>query len=291
MSGTLPRPELLELAGADAVSFAQAQFSSDVRALADNHWQWSAWLSPKGRVRAFFQLLRNDRDHLRLLLRGGTASELAEALQRFVFRAKVELSPIEDVSAVALSGTDEIQAIADHVPTGFALQRANNVTVLVMPGQSPRWLGLVNGSNGPAMSAQDLDRWRLSDIRAGLPEMAPVLHEQLLPTWLGLDRLGAASVSKGCYPGQEIVSRLHFRGGNTRSLYRIGIETARPPHPGDAIRMESADGSLAGQIVQAALASGRRFEALASLQDALADQPLRVESSEPTLINVFERFD
>ena len=62
---------LLELTGPDAVAFAQAQFSNDVPSLADGHWQWNAWLSPQGRVRFFFHLLRDDAQHLRLLLRGG----------------------------------------------------------------------------------------------------------------------------------------------------------------------------------------------------------------------------
>ena len=54
----LPSSSLIELTGADAAAFAQAQFSSDVASLADGRWQWSAWLSPQGRVRAFFSLLR-----------------------------------------------------------------------------------------------------------------------------------------------------------------------------------------------------------------------------------------
>ena len=60
-----------------------------------------------------------------------------------------------------------------------------------------------------------------SDIRAGLPEIGAELRDQLLPQWIGLDRLGAISVRKGCYPGQEIMARLHFKGGNKRSLYRL----------------------------------------------------------------------
>ena len=78
----LPDPQIIELAGNDALAFAQAQFSSDATALADGTWQWSAWLSAQGRVRAFFALLRIADDRLLLILRGGSASRLRDALAR-----------------------------------------------------------------------------------------------------------------------------------------------------------------------------------------------------------------
>src|SRR6185312_5176981 len=159
--------QVLELTGADAATFAHAQFSSDVLALADGQWQWSAWLSPQGRVRAFSRLLRTNASHLTLTLRGGDAEWLRAELSRFVFRAKVQM--------------------------GAAHGGASQTTAL-------------------------------EDIRAGIPEIGVELRDQLLPQWIGLDRLGAVSVRKGCYPGQEIMARLHFKGGNKRSLYRIGCD-------------------------------------------------------------------
>ena len=87
----LADPQIVELAGADAIAFAQAQFSSDLATLGNGQWQWSAWLSAQGRVRAFFHLLRLSDDRLLLWLRGGSALALRDALARFVFRAKVQI--------------------------------------------------------------------------------------------------------------------------------------------------------------------------------------------------------
>ena len=59
---------VIEFAGADAVAFAQAQFMSDLTAIAAGQWQWSGWLTPKGRVIALFALLRPAPGRLRLWL-------------------------------------------------------------------------------------------------------------------------------------------------------------------------------------------------------------------------------
>ena len=263
---SLPDPQLLEIAGADAVNFAHAQFSSDVRGLENGRWQWSAWLSPQGRVRTFFTLVRDSNERLRLLLRGGRAEKLRAALAPYVMRAKVTLRVLDEVHVL---GTDEARPGA-----------------LDLPGTPPRWLILGSSEGHADASPQAREIWRLADIRAGLPELNDNLADQLLPQWLGLDRLGAVSVKKGCYPGQEVMSRLHFKGGNKRSLYRLelGRDAA------SATALTTASGDAAGQIVITAPRDTDGHEALATLTDALAAAPLHVENAASARASVLERF-
>lgn len=221
----------LELTGADAVAFAHAQFCNDVLALPDGHWQWNAWLSPQGRVRAFFRLQRTDAENLNLTLRGGDAQWFRAELSRFVFRAKVRIAAVD-------------------------------------------------GYSEPSS---------LADIRAGIPEIGAELRDRLLPQWIGLDRLGAVSVRKGCYPGQEIMARLHFKGGNKRSLYRLSWKGETVPPPGAPLH--DANGAEAGVIVTAARdAETGCVEALASLPDAEARATLRLESLSTGAIDIVQRF-
>lgn len=288
----LPQPQLLEITGADAVTFAQAQFSSDVLALANAQWQWSTWLSPQGRVRAFFHLLRDDATHLRLLLRGGDAETLRAALARFVFRAKVQLQVVADAQLSAMRNADEIAAPASAVPHANEILASNHASVIALPGEAPRWLQLRDSSvasNVVSISADVIEHWRLDDIRAGLPELAPTMHEQLLPQWLGLDRLGVVSVRKGCYPGQEIMARLHFKGGNKRGLYLLHLPADLCLQPATSLCGE--DGAIAGQVVQCAHDENGGTLALASLSDAAATGTLC--SNDPTVegITVLKRFD
>src|SRR5690606_20337507 len=85
----LPDHHLVTLRGRDATAFAQAQFMSDVAALADGQWQWSGWLMPKGRVIALFALLKADSETIALVLHDADPAQFAAQLQRFVFRSKV----------------------------------------------------------------------------------------------------------------------------------------------------------------------------------------------------------
>lgn len=77
------------------------------------------------------------------------------------------------------------------------------------------------------------ESWRLDNLRAGIAEILQVQSEQFTPHMLNLDMLDAVSVDKGCYPGQEIVARTHFRGATKRRLLRF--ESISPVKPGDKI--------------------------------------------------------
>lgn len=130
----LPGHQLLSLQGPDAAVFAHAQFSSDVTALPLLHWQWSAWLSAKGRTLAVFQLLRLADDHLMLVLADGDADAIASQLQRFVFRRKVKVLVRDDLAAAGAF-------TAPEAASGARLRRpqvmAGNWTWAAMPCRAP----------------------------------------------------------------------------------------------------------------------------------------------------------
>ncbi len=87
--------------------------------------------------------------------------------------------------------------------------------------------------------ASSYEDWRLDNLRAGIAEILAAQSEEFTPHMLNLDLLGAVSVSKGCYPGQEIVARTHFRGATKRRMLRF--ESAAPVAPGDKVSLEGRD--------------------------------------------------
>ncbi|MGB3392840.1 MAG: folate-binding protein [Stenotrophomonas sp.] len=244
---TLRQPQLLSLSGADAVAFAQAQFANDVVALADGHWQWSTWLTAKGRVLAIFQLLKLDAEHLLLVCHDGELETMAEQLRRFVFRRKLVIAPADGFS---VEGAFQPPVAA----TGAALARLDDGAVELDVGSPahPRTLRLAITDGGMHDAAAEL-AWRQSDLRFGLPRLEPSQREQWTPQQLGLERLAAYSVKKGCYPGQEIVARTHFLGKAKRAATLLGIATDAAP--GDEVRSgEQAIGSLVSVASERALA-------------------------------------
>ena len=140
------------------------------------------------------------------------------ALQRFVFRSKVQLSVRADASCAAAfddeAGGDIGPADAVHGDDLDGLQLAWHGEdgprhLLVLPAGSPHL-----AASDPATDA----RWLAADLALGLPRLPVSQREAWTPQMLSLERLNAYSLKKGCYPGQEIVARTHYLGQAKRRL-------------------------------------------------------------------------
>ena len=234
--------QTLSIEGADAIAFAQAQFSGNVQALAVGQWHFNAWLDAQGRVLALFHLARVADDGLLLLLRGGDAASMVQSLQRFVFRAKVRLTA--------------------HAPLSLAAGPALDTYAVDREGDAYRFgcgdHSLVIGTNHAN------DAWRLPQILAGWPWLPNEALGTLLPPALSLERLKAVSFDKGCYPGQEIVARLHYRGGHKRHMHCVVLSQYLT---GGTLLRHSDQGAV--QLLDVAR-DGERAIALAVIDDEVA---------------------
>lgn len=263
--------ETLLIEGQDALAFAHAQFSSNVAALAVGRWQFSAWLDPQGRVRNFFHLARVNDDQLLLLLRGGTSADVVEALRRFVFRSKLTLTVLAPRSLSAGS------ALPLH-----AVHHDQENILLGCDTHSLRISGEGVGD----------DAWRLQQMREGWPWLPPSLLNELLPPALSLQRLRAVVIDKGCYPGQEIVARLHYRGGNKKHLHRIEISSPEffpSKIPGDILRIDAHEKVWLLDVIE----SNAEVEALAVLSDDAVAQAIdeKIESGNGASIRLCETWN
>ncbi|MDE1963506.1 MAG: folate-binding protein YgfZ [Xanthomonadaceae bacterium] len=200
--------ELLLAEGADAGSFLHGQFTTDVLAMTVGSWQFSAWLDAAGRVRFLFHLMRMTEQRWLLLLRGGRAEDLRGELARFVFRAKVRL---------------------EALPAGrLGLDAARSLYLVRAQGDA-----ITLGCGEFSMTTADVQAGaplRDKQIRAGWPWLFDDAdtRDRFTAAALDLHRLGAVALGKGCYPGQEIVARLHYKGGNKRRLGRITLSRSVP---------------------------------------------------------------
>jgi folate-binding protein YgfZ len=115
--------------------------------------------------------------------------------------------------------------------------------------------------------------WQLAGIRAGLPQVYPETDERFVAQMLNLDLLGGVNFEKGCYTGQEIIARTHFRGAIKRRMFRFEGACA-PPAPGTRILVGEQH---AGDVVDAA-ATSAGCELLAVVNLAQQDAELKLES-------------
>ncbi|MFL6585879.1 MAG: YgfZ/GcvT domain-containing protein [Luteimonas sp.] len=270
-ASALPDIASLTLRGRDCIAFAQAQFMSDIATLGDGQWQWSGWLTPKGRVIALFAVLRRTAEHLDLIVLDADVDALATSLKRYVFRSKVSIEVRSDVFA---SGRFASPSIARGATA--AIDAAGIELDLGSP-DAPRTLVLGEAAPDLAHDAEAQLRWRAFDIVHGLPRLDNDQREQWTPQQLSLERLRAFSVAKGCYPGQEIVARTHFLGQAKRGL--AVLRGAADAAPGDDVRSgEQALGkvvSVAGDLALAVLPLERPEVPLQIGGVDVVDTPLR----------------
>jgi folate-binding protein YgfZ len=236
--------QALFIEGPDAAAFAHNQFTSQVSALPNGQWQFSSWLDAQGRVRALFHLARLADERFLLILRGGDAASFVDALRRFVFRSRVTLS---------VANTSKL-GVGSPMPM-YVVDMEDDVIRLGCGAYA-----LLLGAH-----ANDDDARRVDDVRAGWPWLPDDALNALLPPALSLHRLGAVALDKGCYPGQEIVARLHYRGGNKRHLHHV--ELSRVVAAGSVLLLNNREFVRLLDVVQ----QSERIEALAVIADDIAN--------------------
>jgi tRNA-modifying protein YgfZ len=234
---------VVSIEGPDALAFAHNQFTSPVTSLSNGQWQFSSWLDAQGRVRALFHLARLSDETLLVVLRGGDAHEFVDALRRFVFRSRVTLTAKEEMKI------EHGAALPMHV-----VDAENNVFRFGC-GSHSRHIG---------NDVADDDTWQIAQLHEGWPWLPNNALNELTPPSLSLHRLGAIALDKGCYPGQEIVARLHYRGGNKRHLHRIELSK----HMTDGTLLQREDREFVRLLT--VVSHSERIESLAVIADDVA---------------------
>lgn len=124
-----------------------------------------------------------------------------------------------------------------------------------------------------------------SSISQGIPAIYPETSEKFLPHELNLPELNAISFNKGCYTGQEIIARMHYRGKLKTHLYKATVETKSPITRGADIYLE---GKRSGSIVDFSEIAAGHYELLVIAQDSdVKNQTLTVDPEEKYRLHFF----
>jgi len=195
---------LVSISGADAEEFLQNQFSNDISKLSDSHIQINAYCQHQGKIIALFWVMRSDENFI-ISFPIDLLDTVISRLQMFVIMSDVI---IEDVT------NDFIQVglINDIDNKGYSINKKLSLLV-----QSKK--------HDMKVPSNNQDAWLKASIESGIPEIYLSTSEKLVPQMLNLDinELGV-NFSKGCYPGQEVVARLHYLGEAKRRLFAFKSE-------------------------------------------------------------------
>jgi tRNA-modifying protein YgfZ len=265
---------LIQVSGADALTFLQGQLTQDVAKVTDQHAAYAGYCSPKGRLLAHFLVWKSD-DSYFLQLPRVLVEPIQKRLKMYVLRAKVVLADVSQSSVrFGLAGSDAaavITSLFGNTPAqAMDIVRTPLATIIALPNH--RYQLIVQGDAAElwqtlAQHAQAVGApvWRWLRIRAGIPEIYPSTQEQFVPQMVNDDLLGAVSFQKGCYTGQEIVARLHYLGKAKRRMVGAHINIPEPPQPGDAIYGARLEGQAIGVVVDAAASPQGGWDMLVSI--------------------------
>lgn len=269
---------LIEVSGDDAIEFLQGQLTNDIKLLNDTSSQLSAYCNPKGRILASFRIfLRNGRYFLRM--QESISDATLKRLRMFVMRSKVDLiDRSEELSRIGVAGDNATTALKSAfnslpIKSDDSLTE-NEVTIIRLPGSLPRY-----ELHGPMNRIQEIwqslqnnavligqNSWNLLTIRAAIPEIVAETVEAFVPQMVNLQSINGLSFTKGCYPGQEVVARMHYLGKLKRRLFICATEAAELPIAGDAIISSGDNEQKVGQVVSASRSNAENIEFLAVLQ-------------------------
>jgi tRNA-modifying protein YgfZ len=261
---------VVRVAGADAEKLLQGIVSNDMELLASQRAIHAALLTPQGKILFDFFVVRAG-DSFLLEVARDKAADLAKRLNLYKLRAKVDIQDVsEDYRVLALWGPSPSAREEAAGTVSFADPR--------LPALGLRILADTRSARGKVAVADALDAapedYHAHRIALGVPEGGKdyVLGDTF-PHEADLDQLGGVSFSKGCFVGQEVVSRMQNRGNVRKRV--VPIEGEGPLASGAEVKVGTAVigtvGSVSGRSALALLRLDRAAEAKAKGQTLAAD--------------------
>lgn len=230
-------PALLEFRGPDAVRFLNGQLTQDVRLVAGGKNSLPSCVTDaKGRLQFRVTVTGADDGALWIEAPAGREEDLEARLTRYLIA--------DDVETADLTGRYKLvhwPGGAPDPPAGVMARVSNRLNVAGTDWWLPAGLGWDLPEGAEWLAGDELEAFR---IATGVPVWGRELVEGLLPPEAGLDATDI-SYHKGCYIGQEIISRIKFAGKLNRRLARFELPAAVAP---DGLRLVDAGGNPAGEL-------------------------------------------
>ncbi|MDC1419036.1 folate-binding protein YgfZ [Candidatus Thioglobus sp.] len=263
---------LIRVSGSDAETFLQGQLSNDINKLDNSSVQLNAYCQHQGKILSLFWVMRHDKEFF-LSFPLDLLDSIKSRLQMFVIMSDVV---IEDIT------TEYIQVGSIGEAHQKALVINDKLSLIIVDNKD------INKFN---MKSQD--HWDMACIDSFLPEIFSKTSEKLVPQMLNLDidEFGV-NFSKGCYPGQEVVARLHYLGSAKRRLF--AFESSSEVNIGDSLYCPSSKSAKArgaryksSGIVIFRIKYNSNFYCLATLEVELKDAKITLNNEQgPTLTRI-----
>ena len=260
---------LLKVSGGDSESFLQAQLSNDIEQLDNSSIQLNAYCQHQGKILALFWVMRSD-DSFLLSFPLDLLEIIKSRLQMFVIMSDVTIDDVSD----------------DYLQIGVIDENQNNAFTI----NDKLSLIIENPSKLSKFKVTSNDFWDKACIDSSLAEIYLLTSEKMVPQMLNLDinEIGV-NFSKGCYPGQEVVARLHYLGVAKRRLF--AFECDSDINVGDALFCSTSKSAKArgarykaSGMVVSKVKCNTQFYCLATLEVSSKDEKVTLNNEQGPIL-------
>jgi len=247
---------LLKITGGEVQGFLQGQFSNDIDALEEGVIQLNAYCQHQGKIMALIWVMKRD-DEYYLSFPKDLSAEIVKKLTMFKMMSDVTIKDI----------TNELLqfGVIDEVVDGVFVLNTNQSIVLM--------------DSDYGFELSDISVWEQSCIANEVPEVELATVEKFVPQLLNLDinEVGV-NFTKGCYPGQEVVARLHYLGKSKRRMRQFECEGE--VSVGDELLVTGSKSAKASGIVVRRVQLGDKSTFLATVEVAFEDAAITLNNAD-----------
>ena len=256
---------LLKISGSENEEFLQAQLSNDISKIVDSSIQLNAYCQHQGKILALFWVIRIGNDFL-LSFPIDLLDSIKVRLQMYVLMTDVKITDVtEQYLQIGLIGESQKDSFAINEQLSLILADPKSLSKFDLTSQN---------------------HWDMACIDSFLPEISIASTETYIPQMLNLDinEVGV-NFSKGCFPGQEVVARLHYLGKAKRRLF--AFKSSSPLSIGDTLHCAESKSAKASGSVVSQVKFGADFYCLATLEVKHKDDKITINNDQgSTLIRI-----
>ena len=247
---------LLKLTGKDVQTFLQGQFSNDIDALEEGVVQVNAYCQHQGKIIALIWVMKQSEDFY-LSFPDDLKTIVVQKLTMFKMMSAVEIIDVSDEII-------QLGVIDGSFEGAFRLNKQQSVA-------------LVESVDGVELGNES--EWESACIANNIAEVTLATSEKFVPQLLNLDinEVGV-SFNKGCYPGQEVVARLHYLGKSKRRMRQFECEGE--VDVGDELVVVGSKSAKASGIVVRRVKLGAKSSFLATVEVAHEDDKITLNDAD-----------
>jgi folate-binding protein YgfZ len=247
---------LLKLSGGDTQTFLQGQLSNDIDGLEEGEVQLNAYCQHQGKIIALLWVMKRD-DDFYLSFPNDLSEIITKRLTMFKMMSAVEIT---DVSNDLI----QLGVIDEDFDNAFKLNDQQSVALV---------------ENVDGVELDNESEWALACIANSVAEVELKTSEKFVPQLLNLDidEVGV-NFTKGCYPGQEVVARLHYLGKSKRRMRKFECEGE--VNVGDELLVAGSKSAKASGIVVRRVKLGDKSSFLATVEVAFEDAAITLNNAD-----------